>query len=81
MFIRNATDLIENKYSSTNVVLEIQTSSCRLAGQLFCSHLLKMLFALYNVEPALPDQKLIKVDSISSKCSLEKNSFIIKHLI
>ncbi|CAF1208637.1 unnamed protein product [Rotaria sordida] len=34
-FIRNATQVIENKYSSQTIVLEIQSSSCRLAGRLF----------------------------------------------
>ncbi|CAF4711177.1 unnamed protein product, partial [Rotaria sp. Silwood2] len=33
-FIRNATQLIENKYPSTNIILEIDSSSCRLAGYL-----------------------------------------------
>ncbi|CAF4451165.1 unnamed protein product, partial [Rotaria sp. Silwood2] len=51
VFIRNATSLIERKYSSSNIVLEIHSSSCRIAGQLVCSHLVKMLFALYNIEP------------------------------
>ena len=66
-FIRNATQLIENKYPSTNIVLNIQSSSCRLAGHLLCSHLLKMLFTLYNVEPVLPSQKTLKNETTSSK--------------
>ena len=66
-FIRHVTSLIENKYSSTNGILEIQSSSCRLAGHLLCSHLLKMLFALYNVDPMLPNHNTIKIESISRK--------------
>ncbi|CAF2073356.1 unnamed protein product [Rotaria magnacalcarata] len=50
-FIRNITYIIENKYPSTNMILEIKSPSCRLTGQLLCSHLLKMLFAFYNVNP------------------------------
>ncbi|CAF0723704.1 unnamed protein product [Adineta steineri] len=44
-FIRNVTNIIQNKYPTTNIILEITSSSCRLAGQLLCSHLVKMLFA------------------------------------
>ncbi|CAF3345808.1 unnamed protein product, partial [Rotaria socialis] len=57
-FIRNATYIIENKYPSTNTVLEITSPSCRLAGQLLCSHLLKMLFAFYNVNPVLSNEEI-----------------------
>ena len=56
-FIRNVTHVIENKYPSTNVILEINSSSCRLAGELLCSHLIKMLFAFYNVNPVLPSEQ------------------------
>ncbi len=65
-FIRNVTQLIENKYSSTNVILEIQSSSCRVAGYLLCSHLIKMLFAIYNVEPLQPNDKTLNIESVSS---------------
>ncbi|CAF2102840.1 unnamed protein product [Rotaria magnacalcarata] len=53
IFIRNITYIIENKYPSANMILEIKSPSCRLAGQLLCSHLFKMLFAFYNVNPIL----------------------------
>jgi hypothetical protein len=66
-FIRNATQIIENKYSSAALVLEIQSSSCRLAGNLFCSHLIQMLFAIYNVEPVLPNNITHAIDSMSSE--------------
>ncbi|CAF3450604.1 unnamed protein product [Rotaria socialis] len=35
------------------MILEIKSPSYRLADQLFCNHLLKMLFAFYNVNPVL----------------------------
>ncbi|CAF4275616.1 unnamed protein product [Rotaria magnacalcarata] len=66
-FIRNATQLIENKYSSINNTLEIEASSCRLAGYLFCSHLIKMLFALYDVAEVLPTEKTSIFESMSRK--------------
>ena len=66
-FIRNATQLIENKYSSTNIVLKIQSSSYRLAGHLLCSHLLKMLFTLYDVESVPHSQKTLKNETTSGQ--------------
>ncbi|CAF3129238.1 unnamed protein product [Rotaria sp. Silwood2] len=65
-FIRNITYIIENKYPSTNMILEIKAPSCRLAGQLLCSHLLKMLFAFYNVNPVLSNQETNMNPTISS---------------
>ncbi|CAF4134544.1 unnamed protein product [Rotaria sordida] len=65
IFIRNATTLIERKYSCSNIILEIQSSSCHIAGQLLCSHLIKMLFALYNTEPVRQNMNKIKLNSIS----------------
>ncbi|CAF1472691.1 unnamed protein product, partial [Rotaria sp. Silwood1] len=64
-FIRNATQVIENKYSSQTMVLEIQSSSCHLTGYLFCSHLIKMLFAIYNIEPVLLNDKKTAIETIS----------------
>ncbi|CAF1924247.1 unnamed protein product [Rotaria magnacalcarata] len=55
-FIRNTTQLIENKYPSANLVLEIQSSSTRLAGYLFCNYLRKMFIELYNTSPLLPNE-------------------------
>ncbi|CAF3275618.1 unnamed protein product [Rotaria sp. Silwood2] len=66
-FIRNVTRFIENKYPSSNGVLEMQSSSCNLAGRLVCSHLLKMLLALYDIEPIVPNVNKNKIDSSSSK--------------
>jgi hypothetical protein len=60
------THIIQNKYPSTNCILEIKSSSCRLAGQIFCSHLLKMLFAFYNVEPVLSDHQTNIIETIPS---------------
>ncbi|CAF3978277.1 unnamed protein product, partial [Rotaria sordida] len=65
IFIRNATTLIERKYSCSNIILEIQSSSCHIAGQLLCSRLIKMLFALYNTEPVRQNMNKIKLNSIS----------------
>ncbi|CAF4281668.1 unnamed protein product, partial [Adineta steineri] len=56
-FIRNVTNIIQNKYPATNIILEITSSSCRLAGQLLCSHLVKMLFAFYNVNPVVSNHE------------------------
>ena len=65
-FIRNITQLIENKYPSTNVVLEIQSSSCHVAGTLLCTYLIKMLFAIYNVDPVLPNDKIYQIEPVTS---------------
>lgn len=56
-FIRSVTQIIETKYKSANTVIEIDSSSCRLAGTLLCSHLLKTLFALYNTEPLIGSEE------------------------
>ncbi|CAF1086183.1 unnamed protein product, partial [Rotaria sordida] len=65
-FIRNVTQIIETKYKSTNIVMEIDSSSCRLAGTLLCSHLLKTLFTLYNTEPIImPEERSTNIQSIS----------------
>ncbi|CAF4568674.1 unnamed protein product [Rotaria sp. Silwood2] len=64
-FIRNVSSFIENKYPSSNTVLEIQSSSCDLAGHLVCSHLLNMLLVLYNIEPIVPNVNKNKIDSRS----------------
>ncbi|CAF4680863.1 unnamed protein product, partial [Rotaria sp. Silwood2] len=69
-FIRNITYIIENKYPSTNMILEIKAPSCRLAGQLLCSHLLKMLFAFYNVNPVLSNQETNMNPTISRPMGL-----------
>ena len=67
-FIRNVTQIIECKYSSTNKILQIDSSSCRLAGTLLCTHLLKMLFALYDTESVFePEEKTMNIQTISSK--------------
>jgi len=66
-FIRNVTQTIESKYPATNTTLQIDSSSCRLAGNLFCSHLVKMLFTFYNVEPIISDRKSIKSETVSGK--------------
>lgn len=48
--------------------MEIDSSSCRLAGTLLCTHLLKTLFTLYNTEPIIiPEEKSSTIKSISSK--------------
>ncbi|CAF1510706.1 unnamed protein product, partial [Rotaria sp. Silwood1] len=65
IFIRNAAQIIETKYSSINNTLEIEASSCRLAGILFCNVLRKMFFALYNVEPVLESEKTPIIESMS----------------
>ena len=65
-FIRNTTQLIEKKYPLTNHVLKIQSSSCRIAGHLVCDYLIKMLFAIYNVEPILPKDDMFITQSESS---------------
>ncbi|CAF3230326.1 unnamed protein product [Rotaria sp. Silwood2] len=65
MFIRNVAQILETKYSSINNTLEIEASSCRLAGVLFCNLLLKMLFALYDVEPVLASEKKTIIESMS----------------
>ena len=64
------TNLIEAKYPYSNVVLEIQPSSSRIAGWLVCSHLVKMLFSLYNIEPVRQDVNKTNIDSFSSKNNL-----------
>ncbi|CAF1686737.1 unnamed protein product, partial [Adineta ricciae] len=56
-FIRNVTQIIETKYKSTNAIIQIDSSSCRLAGTLLCSHLLKTLFALYNTDPLITSEE------------------------
>ncbi|CAF4938783.1 unnamed protein product [Rotaria sp. Silwood1] len=71
-FIRNATQVIENKYSSQTMVLEIQSSSCHLTGYLFCSHLIKMLFAIYNIEPVLLNDKKTAIETISLHSTTNK---------
>lgn len=67
IFIRNALQIIETKYPVTNTTLEISSSSCRVAGNLFCTYLLKMLFAIYNTEPLLKNNNLNNNESYSSK--------------
>jgi len=67
LFIRHATQLIENKFPISNDVLEIQPSSCRIAGNLLCNYLLKILFAIYNVEPVLLNDNLFNNELTSSK--------------
>ncbi|CAF3932869.1 unnamed protein product [Rotaria sp. Silwood1] len=71
-FIRNATQVIENKYSSQTMVLEIQSSSCHLTGYLFCSHLIKMLFEIYNIEPVLLNDKKTAIETISLHSTTNK---------
>jgi hypothetical protein len=66
VFVRNIKQLIENQYPATNLIVEIRSSSCHLAGQILCSHLLKMLFEFYNVDPAVPEQQLITTETIPS---------------
>lgn len=66
-FIRNTTQLIENKYPSTNLALEIQSSSTRLAGYLFCNHLRKMFIELYNISPLLPNELTDRNGTVQSK--------------
>ncbi|CAF1253382.1 unnamed protein product [Adineta ricciae] len=56
-FIRNVTQIIETKYKSANAIIQIDSSSCRLAGTLLCSHLLKTLFALYNTDPLITSEE------------------------
>ncbi|CAF3683536.1 unnamed protein product [Rotaria sp. Silwood1] len=86
-FIRNVTSFIENKYPSSNGILEIQSSSCDLAGRLVCSHLLKMLLALYDVEPIVPNVKKNKVDSSSkyinttSRAIVHMKAFPSEHVL
>lgn len=76
-FIQSATLLIEQLYPSINMVIEIETSSCRLAGQLMCTYLMKMLFAFYNVEPILDEQIQIGIGSDTGKLFRRKNNTII----
>ncbi|CAF5210098.1 unnamed protein product, partial [Rotaria magnacalcarata] len=76
-FIRNVTQIIQHKYPSTNTVLQVQSSSCRLAGNLLCTHLLKMLLAIYNIEPILPNDKTLQIESISIHSTTNK---IRKHI-
>ena len=66
-FIRNTTQLIENKYPSANLVLEIQSSSTRLAGYLFCNYLRKMFIELYNTSPLLPNELSTRNQILPSK--------------
>lgn len=61
-FIRSATLLIEELYPSTNAVIEIEARSCRLAGQLMCTYLMKMLFAFYNIEPMSEEESQISME-------------------
>jgi len=60
-FIRSVILLIEELYPSTNVIIEIEARSCRLAGQLMCTYLMKMLFSLYNIEPMSEEQSRISM--------------------
>lgn len=69
-FIRNATNVIESKFPTSSTVVEIQSSSCHVAGHLVCSNLLKMLFALYNTEQIGININKNKFDSVSSKKTL-----------
>ncbi|CAF2961565.1 unnamed protein product [Rotaria sp. Silwood2] len=71
-FIRNATQLIENKYPSTNIILEIDSSRCPLAGYLQCSHLLNMLFTIYNTEPIISNDIISKIEPISIHSTINK---------
>jgi hypothetical protein len=49
------------------MVLEIQSSSCRLAGKILCTYLFKMMLALYNTDPVFTNQNKNKIESFSSK--------------
>jgi hypothetical protein len=73
-FICTATQSIENKYSFTNDILEIDSSSCHVAGNLLCTYLLKMLLEIYNVKPILPNDNMCNIESVSSK---RRFSFIL----
>lgn len=66
-----ATLLIEELYSSANPIIEIEASSCRLAGQLMCTYLMKMLFLLYNVESSTEEQEQSMMDVQSSEYIFE----------
>ena len=61
------------------MILEIKSPSCRLAGQILCSHLVKMLFALYNVNPVLSNQETNinqTTSSIKKFCKIIFNNFL-----
>lgn len=53
-FVQNATIMVETMYPNVNKKVDIEASSCHLAGHLMCTYLMKMLFTIYNVDP-LPD--------------------------
>ncbi|CAF4611363.1 unnamed protein product, partial [Rotaria sp. Silwood2] len=78
IFIRNATNLIEAKYPSSNVTFEIQPSSCNIAGHLMYSHLIKMLFALYNIEYIRHNLNKSTFDSLSIRSTI---TTIRQHII
>lgn len=69
-FIHHTTQLIENKYPSTNLVLQIESSSTRLAGYLFCNYLRKMFIELYNISPLVPNELTNRNETVPSKIFL-----------
>lgn len=77
-FIQSATLLIEELYPSTNSTIEIETTSCRLAGQLMCTYLMKMLFAFYDTEPMSEEQLEISKELQSGRiiCTIELKLFL-----